>query len=125
MPLGGDPMARPMRCLQDRAATNPARANRLSLSLNHQLMTRHSQNRFDTGSPLRDSSQARLVAEAAFAQRPITVAANAEPQVVVIKRKKAIVPAGEGEPNETEFQQPMKGARTPRVFRVDSPVVGS
>jgi len=45
--------------------------------------------------------------------------------VVVIKRKKAIVPAGEGEPNETEFQQPMKEARTPRVFRVDSPVVGS
>src|SRR3989442_12276022 len=61
MPLGGAPMARPMRCLQDRAATNPARANRLFLSLNHQLMTRHSQNRFDTGSPMRDSSQARLV----------------------------------------------------------------
>src|SRR5207249_6866282 len=79
----------------------------------HQLtwMTRHSQNRFDTGSPLRDSSQARLVAEAAFAPRPITVAANAEPQVVVIKRKKAIVPAAESDPIKTEIQEPMKEGR--------------
>jgi hypothetical protein len=45
--------------------------------------------------------------------------------VVVVKRKKAIVPAGEGEPIEMEFQEPMKEARTPRVFRVDSPIVRS
>ena len=72
-----------------------------------------------------DSSQARLAAEAAFTQRPITFVANAGPQVVVIKRKKAIVPAGEGDPVKTESQEPMKEARTPRVFRVDSPIVGS
>jgi len=45
--------------------------------------------------------------------------------VVVVKRKKAIVPAGEGEPIEMEFLEPMKEARTPRVFRVDSPIVRS
>jgi hypothetical protein len=74
---------------------------------------------------MRDSSQAHLVAEAAFAQRPIAVAANAEPQVVVIKRKKAIVPAGEGDPVKPEIQEPMEEGRTPRVFRIDSSVVGS
>jgi hypothetical protein len=90
----------------------------------HRLMTRHSENRSDTEVPTPDSSQARLAAEAAFTQRPITLVANAGPQVVVIKRKKAIVPAGEGDPIKTEFQEP-KEARTPRVFRVDSPIVGS
>jgi len=86
----------------------------------HHLMTRHSENR-----PTPASSQARLAAEAAFAQQPITRVANAEPQVVVIKRKKAIVPPGEGDPTETDLQDPIKESRTPRVFRVDSPVVGS
>jgi hypothetical protein len=90
----------------------------------HRLMTRHSENRSDTEVPTPDSSQARLAAEAAFTQRPITLVANAGPQVVVIKRKKAIVPAGESDPIKTEFQEP-KEARTPRVFRVDSPIVGS
>ena len=88
-------------------------------------MTRHSQNQSDTEVPTPGSSQARLAAEAAFTQRPITFVANAGPQVVVIKRNKAIVPAGEGDPIKTEFHEPMKEARTPRVFRVDSPIVGS
>jgi len=83
-------------------------------------MTRHSENR-----PTPASSQARLAAEAAFAQRPITRVANAEPQVVVIKRKKAIVPPGEGDPIETELQDAIRESRTPRVFRLDAPVVGS
>ena len=75
--------------------------------------------------PTLASSQARLAAEAAFAQRSITPVANAEPKVVVIKRKKAIVPPGKDDPTETELQDPIKESRTPRVFRVDSPVVGS
>jgi hypothetical protein len=91
----------------------------------HRLMARHGENRSDTEVPTPESSQARLAAEAAFTQRPITLVANAGPQVVVVKRKKAIVPAGKGDPIETEFHEPMKEARTPRVFRVDSPVVGS
>jgi hypothetical protein len=88
-------------------------------------MARHSENRSDTEVPTPDSSQVRLAAEAAFTPRPITLVANAGPQVVVIKRKKAIVPGGEGDPVKTEFQEPMREARAPRVFRVDSPVVGS
>jgi len=81
-------------------------------------MTRHSENRPTA------SSQARLAAEAAFAQRPIARVANAVPQVVVIKRKKAIVAPGGGDPIETELQGPVRASRTPRVFRVDSPGVG-
>ena len=82
-------------------------------------MTRHSENR-----PTPASSQARVAAEAAFAERPITRVASAQPQVVVIKRKMAIVPPGGGDPIETELQDPVKASRKPRVFRVDS-VVGS
>jgi hypothetical protein len=85
-------------------------------------MARHSQNRSDTKASMPDSSPARLAAEAAFTQRPIARAAHAEPQVVVIKRKQATVPAGEGDPVNTESQQPMKVGRTPRVFRIDSAV---
>jgi hypothetical protein len=88
-------------------------------------MTRHGENRSDTEVPTPDLSQARLAAEDAFTPRPITFVANAGPQVVVIKRKKAIVPAGKSDPIQTEFQEPMKGTRTPRVFRLDSPVVDS
>jgi hypothetical protein len=83
-------------------------------------MTRHSETRSDTETRTPDSSQARLAAEAAFAPRPIALAANAEPQVVVIKRKKTIVPAGEGDPFKTESQEPIKEGRAPRVFRIDS-----
>jgi hypothetical protein len=85
-------------------------------------MARHSQNRSDTKASMPDSSPARLAAEAAFTQRPIARAAHAEPQVVVIKRKQATVPEGEGDPVRTESQQPMKVGRTPRVFRIDSGV---
>ena len=90
----------------------------------HRLMTRHSDIQSDTEVPA-PASQARLAAEAAFTQRPITLVASAGPQVLVIKRKKAIVPAGEGDPTKTELQEAVEEARTPRVFRVDSPVVGS
>ena len=83
-------------------------------------MNRHSENR-----PTPTSSHARLAAEAAFAQRPITRVANAEPQLVVIKWKKAIVPPGRGDPIGTELHEPVRVSRTPRVFRVDSPGVGS
>ena len=42
--------------------------------------------------------------------------------LVVIKRKKAIAPVGAGNFIKTEFQEPMKAVRTPRVFRVESKV---
>jgi hypothetical protein len=86
----------------------------------HQLMTRHKNNR-----PAPAASQARLAAEAAFAQPPITRVTSVEPHLVVIKRKKAIVPPGWGDPVETAPQDPNPQPRGPRVFRVHSPVVGS
>jgi hypothetical protein len=72
-----------------------------------------------------DSSHARRVAEAAFAKRPASSVSNAGPQVVVVKRRKPIVRLGVGDPGTADSKEPMEPTRTPRVFRVDSPVAGS
>ena len=71
-----------------------------------------------------DSSDARRVAEAAFVKRPTPAVSNAGAQVVVVKRKKAIIPRGAGDPGNAGSAEPMEPTRAPRVFRVDSPVVG-
>jgi hypothetical protein len=45
--------------------------------------------------------------------------------MVVVKRKKAIIPLGAGDPGNADSAEPMEPTRAPRVFRVDSPIVGS
>jgi len=72
-----------------------------------------------------DSSHARRVAEAAFVKRPAPSVSNAGAQMVVVKRKKAIIPPGAGDPGNADSAEPMVPTRAPRVFRVDSRVVGS
>jgi hypothetical protein len=72
-----------------------------------------------------DPSQARLIAEAAFVQRPSVSAANAGPNVVVIKRKKAIAVPGVGDAVIAGSDGLVEETRTPRVFRVETPILGS
>ena len=72
-----------------------------------------------------DSSHARRVAEAAFVKRPAPSVSSTGTQTVVVKRKKAIIPLGAGDPGNADSAEPMEPTRAPRVFRVDSPVVGS
>jgi len=72
-----------------------------------------------------DPSRARLAAEAAFAKRPVTSVSEAGPRVVVVKRKRAVVPDPAGHFIEAEVPAPLAEARAPRVFRVDAPIVAS